>query len=113
MSIYGNPSGLPVDFPESIEFEWDSGNLTKNEKHSVTDAEAEELFFNEPLLLLDDSAHSASESRWHALGRTNDHRLLKVAFTLRAGGARVRIISARPMHRKERKIYEQTDQENS
>jgi hypothetical protein len=47
--IYRNPSGLPADFPASIEFEWDPGNLMKNEKHSVSDAEAEQVFFNEPL----------------------------------------------------------------
>jgi Uncharacterized protein conserved in bacteria len=113
MSIYGNPSGLPADFPASIAFDWDPGNLMKNEKHAVSDVEAEQVFFNEPLLLLDDVAHSASESRWHALGRTNDQRLLKVAFTMRAGGTHVRIISARPMHHKERKAYEQATQANS
>jgi uncharacterized protein len=103
----------PGGFSASIGFEWDQGNSMKNEKHSVSDAEAEQVFFNEPLLLLDDSAHTSSESRWHALGRTNEHRLLKVAFTLRTGDTRVRIISARPMHRKERKAYEQATQANS
>jgi uncharacterized DUF497 family protein len=103
---------LPADFPASIDFEWDSGNSMKNEKHSVSDAEAEQVFFNEPLLLLDDPVHSASEPRWHALGRTNENRLLKASFTLRAEGRRVRIISARPMHRKERKLYEQATQAN-
>ena len=111
MGIYGNPS-LPTDFPTWIEFEWDVGNLMKNEKHSVSDAEAEQVFFNEPLLVLNDSAHSGSEARWHALGRTNERRLLQVTFTLRANGTRVRIISARPMHRKERKVYEQATQAN-
>lgn len=79
----------------------------KNEKHSVSDAEAEQLFVNEPLLVLQDSTHSSSEPRWHALGRTNEGRLLHATFTLRAAGTRVRVISARPMHRKERKIYEE------
>jgi len=112
MVIYGRRFVLPTEFPSVIDFEWDPGNSMKNEKHSVTDAEAEQVFFNEPLLVLEDPAHSASESRWHALGRTNEHRMLQVAFTLRAGGTRVRIISARPMHRKERKIYEQAAQGN-
>ena len=110
MSIYGEAFGLPEDFPASIDFEWDSGNSMKNEKHSVSDEEAEQVFFNEPLLLLADSVHSGSEPRWHALGRTNEDRLLKVAFTMRAEGTRVRVISARPMHRKERKAYEQATQ---
>ena len=110
MSIYERRFALPAEFAAAIDFEWDPGNSMKNEKHSVGDEEAEQVFFNAPLLVLDDSAHSASESRWHALGKTNDHRLLKVAFTLRANGTRVRIISARPMHRKERKVYEQAAQ---
>lgn len=78
----------------------------KNAKHGVSDREAEQLFVNEPLVVLEDPAHSEAEPRWHALGRTNERRLLHVTFTLRAGGTRVRIISARPMHRKERKAYE-------
>ena len=85
----------------------------KNAKHQVSDAEAEQVFFNEPLLVLEDSAHSASEPRWHALGQTNERRLLTLAFTFRANGTRVRIISARPMHRKERKIYEHAAQASS
>lgn len=71
--------------------------------------EAEQVFFNEPLLLLDDVKHSVNEARHHALGVTDDQRLLHITFTLRAKGTRLRIISARDMHRKERKIYEQIE----
>lgn len=88
-------------------FEWDQGNTRKNEKHGVTQAEAEQVFVNEPLLLLPDAEHSRSELRFHALGKTNEERLLHVSFTLRGGGTRIRIISAREMHRKERSIYGQ------
>jgi uncharacterized protein len=112
MGIYGNPTGLPYDFPSSIDFEWDRGNSMKNEKHMVSDEEAEQVFVNEPLLVFDDPAHSVSEPRWHALGKTNAWRLLHVTFTLRANGARARIISARPMHRKERQAYEKATQAN-
>lgn len=94
------------DFAAVDGFDWDEGNAMKGEKHGVASAEAEQVFVNEPLVVLDDAAHSASEPRWHALGRTNDSRLLHVTFTMRAGGTRVRIISARPMHRKERTVYE-------
>ncbi len=96
-----------------VEFDWDAGNAMKNGKHSVTDTEAEQLFVNEPLLVLEDPSHSAAEPRWHALGRTGEGRLLHVTFTLRAAGTRVRIISARPMHRKERKAYEAATQDGS
>lgn len=88
-------------------FEWDDGNARKNEKHGVTAAEAEQVFFNQPLLLLEDVKHSHDELRIHALGHTHDKRLLHVTFTLRAGGRLIRVISARDMHRKERAIYEQ------
>ena len=85
----------------------------KGEKHSVPAAEAEQVFVNEPLVVLDDVAHSVAEPRWHALGHTNEGRLLHVTFTLRAGGTRVRIISARPMHRKERTAYAKASQAGS
>ena len=101
------------DFSAVEGFEWDEGNAMKGEKHAVSGAEAEQVFVNEPLVVLDDVAHSVSETRWHALGHTGEGRLLHVTFTLRAGGTRVRIISARPMHRKERLVYEKTSQAGS
>ncbi|WP_404365588.1 BrnT family toxin [Marinobacter sp.] len=90
-------------------FDWDEGNSRKNaETHAVNQSEAEEIFFNEPLLVLDDSKHSQAEARFHALGATDDERLLHITFTLRQNGALIRVISARDMHRKERAVYEQT-----
>ena len=71
-------------------------------------ASAEEIFFNEPLLGLEDSKHSQTEARFHALGETDDERLLHITFTLRQNGTLIRVISARDMHRKERAVYEQT-----
>jgi len=87
-------------------FEWDEGNARKNEKHAVSKAEAEQLFFNEPLLILEDPEHSSREPRFHALGETDDTRKLHITFTLRHAGEKIRVISARDMHRKERVIYE-------
>ena len=72
-------------------------------------AEAEQVFFNAPLLVLDDVVHSQSEPRLHALGATDDGRTLHITFTLRQAGQFIRVISARDMHRKERAIYEQAD----
>ncbi|MEX1058614.1 MAG: BrnT family toxin [Natronospirillum sp.] len=89
-------------------FEWDEGNFRKNaEKHGVNQSEAEGIFFNEPLLVLEDSKHSQEEVRFHALGETDDERLLHITFTLRQSGTLIRVISARDMHRKERAVYEQ------
>jgi uncharacterized protein len=97
-----------IDFNDIDGFDWDHGNTPKIvNKHNVIPSEAEQIFFNEPLLLLGDLKHSQDEPRFHALGITDDRRLLHVTFTLRAQNTLIRIISARDMHRKERKVYEQ------
>ncbi|CAN7752852.1 MULTISPECIES: BrnT family toxin [unclassified Variovorax] len=98
-----------IDLNPVIGFDWDEGNARKNEKHGVSKAEAEQLFFNAPLLLLEDVAHSYQEPRFHALGKTDDGRTLHITFTLRQSNLLIRVISARDMHRKERAIYEQAD----
>lgn len=98
-----------IDLARIAGFDWDAGNARKNEKHEVTSAEAEQVFFNAPLLLLDDAKHSDQEPRLHALGKTDQERLLHIAFTLRDAGTKIRVISARDMHRKERVIYAQTN----
>ena len=71
--------------------------------------ETEQVFFNAPLLLLEDAAHSQNEVRIHALGVSNETRALHITFTLRQSGQLIRIISARDMHRKERAIYDQAN----
>ena len=98
-----------IDLNKISGFNWDDGNARKNEKHDVSMAEAEQVFFNAPLLLLEDSAHSRQEPRLHALGKTDEERSLHITFTLRQSGTLIRVISARDMHRKERTIYEQAD----
>ena len=98
-----------LDFTQIIGFEWNAGNERKNEKHGVTMMETEQAFFNAPLLLLEDAAHSQNELRIHALGRTDAVRALHITFTLRKSGQLIRVISARDMHRKERAIYDQAN----
>ena len=86
-------------------FEWDAGNAQKNwVSHRVMPAESEEVFFNLPVFVLEDAKHSGRERRYNVLGRTNADRLLSVIFTIR--GDLVRVISARPMIRKERTAYD-------
>ncbi len=96
-----------IDLAKITGFDWDEGNARKNEKHGVSMAESEQVFFNAPLLLLTDEKHSQKEARHHALGKTDDGRLLHVSFTLRKSVSLIRVISVRDMHRKERTIYEQ------
>ncbi len=95
-----------VDLSNVTGFEWDSGNETKNAKHRVTCQQAEEVFSNAPLWITDDIAHSAMEERGRAIGMTNEGLVLVVAFTLRAAGTKIRVISARIASRKERVEYE-------
>jgi len=98
-----------IDLHRITGFDWDSGNARKNEKHGVSQAEAEHIFFNEPLVLQEDPGHSMNEPRFHALGVTTEGRHLHVTFTLRFDNTRLRVISARDMHRKERAVYEKAD----
>ena len=98
-----------IDLPAIVGFDWDDGNARKNEKHGVSQSEAEEVFFDQPLLLLEDTRHGGQELRYHALGKTHEGRMLHITFTLREDGTLIRVISARDMHRKERTIYAQAD----
>lgn len=94
-----------IDLARITGFDWDDGNARKNEKHGV--AQAEEVFFNQPLLMLEDLRHRDHEARFHALGKTLDGRALHITFTLRGDDTLIRVISARDMHRKERSVYDQ------
>jgi uncharacterized DUF497 family protein len=97
-----------IDMSRIEGFDWDRGNSRKSaDKHDVSQAEAESIFFNDPLIIVDDARHSGKEPRLNALGKTTQDRLLHVTFTLRQDATLIRVISARDMHRKERKAYEQ------
>jgi len=88
-----------------VGFEWDAGNLTESQqKHDVSPSECEQIFFNHPLVVARDETHSDQEDRFFALVQTDAGRLLFIVFVVRKDI--VRIISARNMNRKERKVYE-------
>ncbi len=98
--------GFPDDLAQCTGFQWDAGNADKNwDLHQVSQGECEQVFFNRPLLVAPDIEHSQREPRYAALGQTNAARQLAVVFTIR--GTLVRVISARDMSRRERRIYEQ------
>ena len=87
-------------------FHWDKGNSEKNwVKYKVKRTECEEIFFNLPLVISADEKHSNTEIRFYALGKTKSERFLFISFTIRNN--LIRVISARGMNRKERKIYEE------
>lgn len=86
-------------------FDWDEGNIAKNwDKHLVSPSESEQIFFNKPLIIAQDTKHSQEEVRYYALGVTDSRRCLFIAFTVR--NRQIRVISSRDMSKKERKKYE-------
>ena len=98
--------------PGPFQFDWDRGNINKNTaKHKIKNEEAEEIFVNQPAVLLADKEHSQTGSRLMILGKTDQSRLLSVIFTKR--GEKIRIVSARPMSRKERRLYEKKTQKHT
>lgn len=96
---------IPEFFPEVEGFQWDEGNSAKNwTRHQVSQTEAEQVFMNRPVAVT--PAPSTGEVRHFALGATDAGRLLAVVFTVR--GSLLRVISARPMSRRERRAYGQS-----
>lgn len=93
--------------PKPIAFIWDEGNIDKNFKsHKVTNKESEEVFRNNPHFLLEDKKHSSEkEKRYMLWGETDHKRKLTIIFTIREN--KIRVISARDMHIKERGRYEE------
>jgi len=86
-------------------FDWDDGNIYKNEnKHGLNYKVIEEIFFNEPLLIVEDFSHSHGECRCVAFGQDNNHHKIMVVFAVRDG--LIRVISARTMTKKEKHFYE-------
>lgn len=89
-----------------FEFLWDEGNQSKNlKKHGVSTPKAEQVFLNRDCLapLGIQVSPKPEEPRFGALGMTLLGRRLAISFTLRAG--KIRVISARPMSAKERRMY--------
>ena len=96
------------DFESFVGFQWDRGNIDKNlVKHNVENWECEQVFFNKPLLVLEDHRHSLTEKRWAAFGKTDSGRLIVIVFTKR--GNLLRVISARDMNSMERNFYEENE----
>jgi uncharacterized DUF497 family protein len=102
-------TGFPDDLAVCVGFEWDAGNADKNwNLHHVAQIECEQPFFTRPVIITRTVMRSGDELRYAALGRTNTERLLAIIFTVRKD--LVRVISARDMSRRERRIYEDARQ---
>lgn len=90
-----------------MKFEWDKEKAASNlRKHDVSFEEASTAFADDLSLTGDDPDHSHVERRLVTFGVSSAGRLLVVSHTERSG--HIRIISARPATRAERKFYEET-----
>ena len=96
---------------EDIKTYIQSGNVVFRIKQGNPNNIAEEIFFKLPLVTSDDIKHSINEKRFYALGKSKSERLLFLSFTIRNN--LIRVISARNMNRKERKIYEEKIEEST
>ena len=95
-------------------FDWDTANAAKCEQHGLS-LDAIEAVFNAGPRVAPDMAHSVAEQRLIAIGvvpagMEGEGRAVFIAFTIREqNGARlIRPISARFMHTKEQRRYEQS-----
>ena len=95
-----------VALPEIVEFEWDTGNEQKNWiTHHVRVEEAEEPFFAEERLIIEDIPHSTKhEARYILIGKSKQGRMLFIVYTIRK--EKKQIISSRDADKKEVLLYE-------
>lgn len=86
-------------------FDWNEEKAKSNlVKHGVSFDEATSIFDDPLFLTFADPEHSLQEQRFLIMGESVRGRLLVVSYTERKNT--IRLISARPVTRKERKVYE-------
>lgn len=91
----------------SVRFEWNANKATFNlNKHGVSFDEATTVFDDPLAVIFDDSNHSSLERREIIIGHSINERLLLVCFSERVEDM-IRIFSARPLTKRERKDYEE------
>ncbi len=90
-------------------FSWDARKAIVNfEKHGVSFEEAATIFADPDGLDWEDRLHATFENRYKRLGNSIKGKILLVVYTVRRtrdDKETIRIISARPASRKERKAY--------
>lgn len=101
-----------IDLGKIGGFEWNRANIDKSfEKHGITPNQSEEIFLDEDLKVIRDIKHSQKEKRLIAIGKTFENKILFIVFTIRKN--KIRIISARPANKKERRNYEKAIKKNA
>ena len=87
-------------------FEWDPAKAAANLiQHGVSFEQASTVFQDPLANIHDDPDHSVTERRDIIVGHSVQGQLLVVSFTDR--GSKIRLISARPATRQERRDYEE------
>ena len=91
-----------------LKFEWDAKKARLNlAKHGVSFEEAATAFGDDRSVTIPDPLHSLTEERFVTIGASDKGKILVVVATER--GDILRLISARPAGRRERKQYEEAD----
>ena len=91
-----------------MSYQWGPNKAKSNlKKHGVNFADAVGVFEDEDAITIEDEHES--ESRFITIGRDFLRRILVVVYTFR--GVIIRIISARKATARERKIYEEQNEE--
>ncbi len=89
-----------------MKFEWDAQKASSNkEKHGISFREACTVFGDPLAITFEDPDHSIGEERFLTFGTSALDRMVAVSHTDRDD--KIRIISARPMTKREQKSYEQ------
>jgi len=90
-------------------FEWDDGNRRHCQKHGLSPKQIEHFLQRDNLLVTPDVLHAQQEERYLAIGRARTGKPMMVVFTIRIADStmRIRPISARYMHEKEARKYEE------
>ena len=91
-----------------MKFEWDENKQQQNQqKHKISFEEATTVWTDPLALIAPDPTHSVTEKREWIIGQSYESRVLVVVFTMRE--ETIRIISARPASKSERKKYAESN----
>jgi uncharacterized DUF497 family protein len=92
-----------------MRIEWDPAKNEINRTKHAIDFETAQLVFDDPCCVTFVERVTDGEERWHAIGSIENIIVLVVVHTYRLEGSDevVRIISARPATRRERRLYAQ------
>ncbi len=94
-----------VDFQHIEGLQWNAGNCRKGADNGINQSETAQVFLNQSLLVRPDERHTAIDARFHALGCTTERSRPHISFAFRGACRRLRVLSARDMHCKERLRY--------